>query len=121
MTGGEDGVTYSWYTVTVKFNRVYEGDIEFADMLTKNADNYEFDTDTNTINITYSADSAAIAPVLIANSKASVSGDNVIVTTVDDVKGYAVKASNGANQTIYLTLKVGNDTTVYTVNFNYVG
>lgn len=119
VAGGEDGLAYSWFTVTVKFNRVYDGDIEFAEMLQKNIDSYNFNNETNTIDITYSGDSAAIAPVLISGCKASVSG-TYTVTSINDVKGYAVKASDGDSQTIILTLKVGNDTTAYTVNFNHV-
>ncbi len=60
-----------------------------------------------------------MAPVVVSGTKVYIA--NGITASVDGVKGVAVKAENGAQQTATLTLKIGNDTTDYTVNFNYVG
>ena len=123
--GGETGREYSVFTVTMVFKRVYEGDIEFAELKSKNADEVIFDNEANTITVNYSGDSATIAPVVAGGVSVRVysADDKTVIysSAVDGKSGYAVKASNGAVQTAELILRIGNDTTTYAVTFNYVG
>ena len=112
--GGADGLAYTIYTVTVKFNRVYQGDIEFADVLTSNVDRYEFDDVTNTFTVYYTGEKAAIALTNPSGSRIFVDGT---AAYIDGYKGLAANVANGETQTGIITFKVVNDTTDYIVNF----
>ena len=117
--GGEDGLTYSIYTVTVVFKRNYQGDIEFTELLTKNVDAYDFNETTKTIDVYYSSTKAILSPVVIDGCRLSFTGG--ISSSIDGNKAVAVKSENGSEQTVTMTLKVGNDTTDYTIKFHYIG
>ena len=88
--------------------------------------------ETNTINITYSTNVVAFAPVLMTGVKGyyqmQENGEyvnaieNVFPTTIEGTKGYMFKAENGANQTFVLRIKISDEQyTDYTFNLNYVG
>ncbi|MDP4118666.1 MAG: hypothetical protein Q8873_05690 [Bacillota bacterium] len=123
--GGEDGRTYTVYNVTVKFLRAYAGDIPLTDLKTGGTDSCTFDDATNTFTVNYSGDSATIAPVYSSDTTTRqitvATGTIKYNTKLNGRNGYAVKKADGVNQTIYITVYNGFDSTTYTVNLNYVG
>ena len=121
LCGGADGLDKKLYTVTVKFNRVYQGDIEFTGLKTSGVDEYDVDHDTNTVDVYYSGNKAAIAPIFAETVSVKVISGTVTATAIDGKRAYSVSAANGAEQTVTLRFKVGNDTTDYTVNFHHTG
>jgi len=116
--GGEKGLTYCWYTVKVKFSGETSGDTEFADLLTVHADSCEFDDETNTIDVFYSGDYVAIAPIINSSDNLTTGEDSeAFKTVIDGTHAIGVYAKNGEKQTTQFTISSGEKTTVYTVNF----
>lgn len=118
--GGEKGLTYCWYTVNVKFPENLNGNVDFADLLTLNAESCEYDDNTKTIDVFYSSDYVAVAPVLnnLVNLTADVK-NNIFITAIEGTYAIGVYAENGENQTTRFTLSTEGKSTVYTVNFHH--
>ncbi|MDP4119124.1 MAG: hypothetical protein Q8873_08040, partial [Bacillota bacterium] len=75
--------------------------------------------------VNYSGDSATIAPVYSSDTTTRqitvATGTIKYNTVLNGIRSYSVKKADGVNQTIYITVYNGFDSTTYTVNLNYVG